>query len=75
MSPQQEAAFEGLVGDLLQELGYAPVSETERKMSLRTSRLRTTYLAMFEAKHVMKATRLGGLVGLDPLELEPNRAD
>ena len=75
MSLQQNAAFEALVGDLLQELGYAPVSEAERKMSLRTSRLRTTYLAMFEAKHVMKATWLGGWVGLDPLELEPNRAD
>jgi hypothetical protein len=71
MSPQQNAAFEALVGDLLQELGYASVSETERKISVRTSRLRTTYLAMFQAKHLMKATPLGRLVSLDPIELEP----
>ena len=75
MSPEQTAAFEALVGDFLQELGYIPVSETERRMSLRASRLRTTYLAMFEAKHWMKATPLGQFVCLDPIEVEPKAPD
>ena len=75
MSSEQAAAFEALVGDFLQELGYALVSETERKISLRASRLRTTYLAMFEAKHWMKATPLGRLVSLDAIEMEPQSAD
>ena len=52
----------------------SPGSETGRRMSLRASRLRTTYLAMFEAKHWMKATPLGRLVGLEPLEIEPKAA-
>jgi len=74
MSGGQTAAFEDLVGDFLEELGYSPGSEAGRRMSLRASRLRTTYLAMFEAKHWMKATPLGRLVGLEPLEIEPKAA-
>jgi hypothetical protein len=70
MSVEQTASFEELVGDFLQELGYSPGSEAGRRMSLRASRLRTTYLAMFEAKHWMKATPLGRFVGLEPLEIE-----
>lgn len=71
MSREQASAFEALVGNLLQELGYPLVSEGKPKVSLRASRLRSTYLAMFEAKHRMKATPLGRFVGLDPLEVEP----
>lgn len=71
MSREQASAFEALVGRFLQELGYPLVSEAQPKVSLRASRLRSTYLSMFEAKHRMKATPLGRFVGLDPLEVEP----
>ncbi len=74
MSAVQAADFEALVGDFLEELGYQLASEEPRKVSIRASRLRGTYLAMFEAKHRMKATPLGRLVGLDPLEVEPKPA-
>lgn len=74
MSAEQAVAFEALVGDLLEELGYELASEGHRQTSMRASRLRTTYLAMFEAKHRMKATALGRFVGLDPLEVEPKPA-
>lgn len=70
MSDEQVAAFEALLGDFLKELGYELASAGHRQASLRASRLRTTYLAMFEAKHQLKATPLGRLVRLDPLELE-----
>ena len=72
MSPEQTAAFEALVGDYLQELGYTLASETRRRISLRAARLRTTYLAMFEAKHWARAnTPLGRLVRLERIEIEP----
>ena len=71
MSAEQAAAFEALVGDFLEELGYGLASEGHRLASARASRLRTTYLAMFEAKHRLKATPFGRLVSLDPLEVEP----
>ena len=72
MSPEQIAAFEALVGDFLQELGYTPVSEPKRRTSLRAVRLRTTYLAMFEAKHWIRAnTPLGRFVRLGRIEIEP----
>jgi len=71
MSSEQAAEFEALVGEFLLELGYPLVSDGRRKMSVRASRLRATYLAMFGAKHRMKATPLGQFVGLDPLEVEP----
>src|ERR1022692_4966562 len=75
MSREQIAAFEALVGDFLQQLGYTPVSKTWRKMSLRASRLRTTYLAMFEAKQWMKASPLGQFVRLEPIEVEAKPPD
>ena len=74
MSVEQAAAFETLVGDFLEELGYELASEGQRKASVRASQLRKTYLAWFEAKHRMKATPLGRLVCLDPLEIEPEPA-
>jgi hypothetical protein len=75
MSREQIAAFEALVGDFLQQLGYTPVSKTWRKMSVRASRLRTTYLAMFEAKQWMKASPLGQFVRLEPIEVEAKPPD
>jgi len=74
MSPQQIAALEEVIGDALQELGYGFGSATRAGMSLRAARLRTTYLTMFEAKHRMKATPLGRLVHLGPMQLEPDTA-
>lgn len=71
MPPEQLAAFEELVGDFLLELGYSLSSEPKQKTSLRVARLRTTYLALFEAKHRMKATPLGRFVGLGYIEVEP----
>jgi hypothetical protein len=72
MSPEQTAAFEDLVGSCLQELGYTLASETRRRMSLRATLLRTTYLAMFEAKHWIRTnTPLSRLVRLERIELEP----
>jgi Sulfotransferase family len=72
MPPEETAAFEALVGDYLQELGYKLASETRRKMSLRAARLRTTYLAMFGAKHWARAnTPLGRLVRLERIEIKP----
>jgi hypothetical protein len=72
MSPEQTAAFEDLVGDCLQELGYTLASETRRRMSLRAARLRTAYLAMFESKHWARAnTPLGRFVRLERIEIEP----
>jgi hypothetical protein len=72
MSPQQLAFFEDLVGDFLQELGYALMSETGRRSSLRSARLRSSYLTMFEAKHWIRAnTPLGRLVSLRGIEMEP----
>jgi hypothetical protein len=71
MPPEQIAAFEELIGDFLLELGYSLFSEPKRKTSLRATRLRTTYLALFEAKHRMKATPLGRFVGLGYIEVEP----
>ncbi len=71
MSSGQIAAFEELTGGFLRKLGYGLSSEARRGMSLRTARLRTTYLAMFEAKHWMKATPLGSFVSLRDLQIEP----
>jgi hypothetical protein len=69
MSREQTTAFEELVGGYLQELGYALASETGQKMCLRAARLRTAYLAMFEAKHWTKAnTPLGRFVRLERIE-------
>lgn len=70
MSSQQIAAFEDLVGDLLKELEY-PVG-SESRPSLRATRLRTSYFAMFEAKRWIKDhTPLGRLVRLGRIEIAP----
>jgi len=73
MSPGQIAIFEELVGKFLRQLGYSLFSQVRPGSSLRAARLRATYLAMFEAKHRMKATPLGRFVHLKNLELEANK--
>ncbi|MGC2172343.1 MAG: sulfotransferase [Candidatus Sulfotelmatobacter sp.] len=71
MSTEQAAAFEALVGDFLQDLGYAPVSAAKPRKSLRAARLRATYLTMFEAKHWIKTnTPLGRFVRLGRILIE-----
>jgi Sulfotransferase family len=74
ISPEQIAAVEKLIGDYLLELGYSLLLGAKHG-SLRAARLRTTYLAMFEAKHWMKATPLGRFVRLDRIEVEPKTPD
>jgi hypothetical protein len=69
MSAEQIAAFEALVGDCLQDLGYTLGSENRRRMSFRTARLRAIYHAMFQAKHWARVnTPLGRLVRLERIE-------
>jgi hypothetical protein len=54
MKPDQAALIEGLVGDLLRELGY-PVSEAELSvLGLRLKRLRATYASLFTWKLWLK---------------------
>jgi hypothetical protein len=71
MSRDQIGGLEQLIGEALLELGYGLTSD--RRMSLRSARLRATYLALFRAKHWMKATPLGRFVHLRNLEVEPNQ--
>jgi hypothetical protein len=71
MSLDQIGGLEELIGEALLELGYGLTSD--RRMSLRSARLRATYLALFRAKHWMKATPLGRFVHLRNLEVEPNK--
>ena len=72
MSTGEIAAFEGLVGDFLREMGYATFSEPKRGLGLRQARLRATYLPIFETKQWIKTkTPLGRFVNLDRIEIEP----
>jgi hypothetical protein len=74
MSPAQATDFEGLVGDLLQELGY-PLASEAWKPNHRAARLRTAYFAMFAAKHWARTnTPLGRFVRLERIEIRPNRS-
>ena len=70
MSAVQLAAFEDLVGWLLDELGYGRSSQPRRGLRLHARWLRATYLAMFEMKQWMKITPLGGMVNLKNIGLE-----
>lgn len=72
MSAEQIAAFENLVGASLLDLGYGLHSAATPARTLRTARLRTTYRAMFEAKHWMKATPLGRFISLGCIQIEPD---
>ncbi|MGA7220679.1 MAG: sulfotransferase [Candidatus Sulfotelmatobacter sp.] len=69
LSPERLAAFEGLVGDTLRELGYS-LSSKARTTSLRAVRMRTIYPSIFEAKEWMKNTPLSRFVRLERIELE-----
>jgi hypothetical protein len=72
MSAEQKSAFEGIVGDFLEELGYIPASSVARKGSLQAFQLRATYLSMFAAKQWMRInTPLGRWVKLERIEIEP----
>jgi hypothetical protein len=72
MSPQQIASFEVLVGDFLQELGYAPMLENRHRSSPRAARMRGSYLTMFEVKHWIRVNApLGRFVRLGVIEIEP----
>lgn len=71
MSAEQVAGFEELVGDSLLELGYGPLSRTGYRTTLRASRMRATYSALFDAKHWTRTyTPLGRLVRLERIEIE-----
>jgi hypothetical protein len=71
MSAEQIASFEELIGKSLRDLGYTPVSDA-RGTSLRASRMRATYFALFEAKQWMRVnTPIGRFVDLERIEIEP----
>ena len=70
MSSEEIAALEELIGDFLTKLGYVLGSKAKRR-SLRTARLRSTYMTMFEAKHRMRSTPFGRHVRLGRIEVEP----
>ena len=71
MSAKEIFAFEELVGDSLLELGYGPLSEGRPGQSLRATRMRATYLAMFEGKRWLRVnTPLGRFVHLERIEIE-----
>jgi Sulfotransferase family len=65
MSSEDVARFEAVVGGFLRELGYEVSGERNQKPSLRTFRLRSTYMPMFAIKRWLKSkTPLGRLVNL-----------
>jgi hypothetical protein len=70
MSTGQVSAFESLVGDFLRKLGYG-LHSAKKKETLRAAVMRSTYLAMFEAKHLAKSyTPLRRFVRLERIENE-----
>jgi hypothetical protein len=70
LSVEQIAAFEELTGEFLLELGYC-LSSKPTPTSVRAARLRSVYLAMFDAKRWMKGTPLGRFVRLGCIQIEP----
>jgi hypothetical protein len=70
MSNKELADFEALVGDRLVELNY-PLVSGGGTSSLRTLRLKATYLTMFPVKQWLKAhTPLGRTVRLGRIQIE-----
>jgi hypothetical protein len=71
MSSTEAAEFDALLGNLLQELSYPLASGTARLNSIKSLRLRSTYLPLFGAKQWLKThTPLGrrvhlGRIGMD----------
>jgi hypothetical protein len=75
MSTAQVADFEAIAGDRLRDLGYRLASNSQRP-SIRTSRLRATYLTLFPLKQWLKEhTPLGRTVKLGRIKLEPPSND
>ena len=72
MSAEQAVFFEQLVGDFLLKLGYSLISDVQQETSLRATRMRATYLPMFEAKHWMRSnTPLARFINLERIETDP----
>ena len=71
MSREQLAGLEGLIGNLLEELGYRLA--TEAKPQASTSRFRSTYLSWFSLRHWLKSsTPLGRLSSIERMEVTPD---
>jgi hypothetical protein len=71
MRPEQLAAVEMVIGDLLQELGYPLSDEPRTKRSMRVSTMRALYPRLFAAKLWLKDhTWLGRTANLGPLEIQ-----
>jgi LPS sulfotransferase NodH len=71
MGPEQLAAMEGLIGDLLQELDYPLAGGAGAKSSMRLSTMRALYPRLFATKLWLKDhTWLGRTANLGPLEIE-----
>jgi hypothetical protein len=71
MSASESSAFDALVGDLLQELGYPLASAGSSPNKLKALRLRNTYLPLFGAKQWLKThTPLGRRVHLGRMEMD-----
>jgi hypothetical protein len=74
LSPEQVAALEALVGDCLEEFGYALTTAPEKRIpGLREKWIRTFYPALLETKLWMKTkTPMGKFANLSVLELSDN---
>jgi hypothetical protein len=71
MAASDSSAFDALVGDLLQELGYPLVSAGRSSKTVKALRLRSTYLPLFDAKQWLKThTPLGRRVHLGRMEMD-----
>jgi LPS sulfotransferase NodH len=71
MGPEQLTAMEGLIGDLLQELGYPLAGGACAKSSLRLSTMGALYPRLFATKLWLKDhTWLGRTANLGPLEIQ-----
>jgi Sulfotransferase family len=72
MSPTEVQQFEDVLGDFLQELGYEVTAPSLSRKSLRSQRLRATYLPLFSDKKWLKSkTPLGRLVDVASLTTVP----
>lgn len=70
MSAKEVAEFEALVGDCLEDLRYT-LASARRMPSIRTMRLRATYLTLFPLKQWMKArTPLGRMVSFGRIQID-----
>jgi hypothetical protein len=71
MTPEGIAAFEGLIGETLAELGYQLSSAAKPNNDFHVARMRATYPFLFAAKHWLKTkTPLGRLTRLERIKIE-----